>query len=387
MYTFSSFIIYIHTYMNKRLFTALLLATLALPMSAAANIKTLGGSGFDDQVFATSTGALSPHIRIVTSGSTHTFEWDGSPWTIAQGGTGSTSFTDGAIPFITSGVFSQNTAQLFWNSVSNALNIGGIPSAAAKLTVMGTGDLLNLANSSGASVFSVNDTGQVVSAGGMNITSGCYAINGVCLTSGGGPSGPQDALENFESYPDDVLNSSNGGTGWLTYWTGNSKFVIQSAVVSEGTKAMQANPLQFSPTFFQRITASRTLTPITSGTIHFDSRTDDDTASISFEFSSGFSNAAMALSVRDATSNGSPGPHWLASNGTSTVVLQPYTVDQFDAVDIEFDTATDLYRVSIDGGAFSSWFSFSDSVKNIDKISINTNGPGVSYIDDIRIEQ
>ena len=120
-----------------------------------------------------------------TGGDTHNFIWDNTPWSVNQGGTGATSFTNGSIPFISSGIFSQNNLQLFWDSIANTLSIGGTTTPAAKLSVKGSGtlNLLNLASSAGTNLFTVDQTGSTTIADGVNITNGCYAINGTCISA------------------------------------------------------------------------------------------------------------------------------------------------------------------------------------------------------------
>lgn len=54
-------------------------------------------------------------------------------------------------------------------------------------------------NSAGANIFETDGSGSTTSSNGFNITSGCYAVNSVCLSSGGGTSFgyPFTTLTNF----------------------------------------------------------------------------------------------------------------------------------------------------------------------------------------------
>ncbi|MEK7133852.1 MAG: LamG domain-containing protein [Patescibacteria group bacterium] len=137
-------------------------AVLFVPAVSLAAIQTLNGLNGTSQTFATST-ATSSHLSIQSSGTVHTFSWDGTSWTMAQGGTGATTtMATGSIPFINNGIFS-STAQLVWDAVSALLNIGGTTTPAAKLSVKGSGslDVFNVASSTGASLLFVTAAGNV----------------------------------------------------------------------------------------------------------------------------------------------------------------------------------------------------------------------------------
>lgn len=161
---------------------------LAPAVSLAANLSNLNGLTTATQTFATSTAPNSPHLLIQSSGSVHTFKWDSTPWLLNQGGTGATSFATGSIPFINNGVFSQNNLQLFWDAVNNIFNVGGTTTPSSKVSIKGSGGLglLNIASSTGTSLFYISPSGTTTIANGVNITGGCYAVNGVCTTSGSG---------------------------------------------------------------------------------------------------------------------------------------------------------------------------------------------------------
>ncbi|HVZ75733.1 MAG TPA: tail fiber domain-containing protein [Candidatus Paceibacterota bacterium] len=69
------------------------------------------------------------------------------------------------------------------------LRVGiGTTSPAASLSILGTAGYnpFTIASTSGSSLFSIDQTGSATVANGINITSGCYAINGTCLAAGGG---------------------------------------------------------------------------------------------------------------------------------------------------------------------------------------------------------
>jgi hypothetical protein len=74
-----------------------------LPTLSFAAINTINGQNGTAQTLATTSAATTTmHMKIVSTANTHTFQWDNSPWTVNQGGTGRTSFTAGA-PTTTAG--------------------------------------------------------------------------------------------------------------------------------------------------------------------------------------------------------------------------------------------------------------------------------------------
>ena len=82
---------------------------------------------------------------------------------ISRGGTGASSFTDGSIPFIFNGIFSQDNSNFFWDNNNKRLGIGtGSPTAT--LDVLGNAKISNLTTSSDALI-----NGITVGLGGGSI--------------------------------------------------------------------------------------------------------------------------------------------------------------------------------------------------------------------------
>src|SRR5262245_19239630 len=75
------------------------LSLLIVPAPSLAAINNINGQNGTSQTLATTTDATAMHIKIVSSANTHTFQWDNSPWSVAQGGTGRTSFPVGELIF------------------------------------------------------------------------------------------------------------------------------------------------------------------------------------------------------------------------------------------------------------------------------------------------
>lgn len=97
------------------LFSLLSIPFLVLPISASAVVQSLNGLTSQNQTFSNDI-----NVQINSSGTTHTLNWNGV-LDISRGGTGSSSFTNGSIPFISGGIFSEDNASLFWDG---ALNLG-----------------------------------------------------------------------------------------------------------------------------------------------------------------------------------------------------------------------------------------------------------------------
>ena len=99
----------------------LALMVVVLPYQADAVMQTLNGQTGQNQTFSNDT-----NVTISSASNLHTLGWSGvlQP---SRGGTGtSTAMTQGSILFAgTSGVYSQDNANLFWNDTNNILKLGG----------------------------------------------------------------------------------------------------------------------------------------------------------------------------------------------------------------------------------------------------------------------
>lgn len=191
--------------------------------------------------------------------------------------------------------------------------------------------------------------------------------------------------DDFNSYSDGELNGGNGGTGWATSWSGSPAYQIQGAISYEGAKALKVDVL---PT--QEPVIVRTFSPKTSGTLHWVQRKDaPDHGSNVYLYSGG--TPVTSVSIGGTSQPQAGGPDWFMQDGFSTFIIQPYTVGTFDTVDMQFDTATDQYRASINGGTYTGWKNFINSVNvnSVDTLRIELgatgNDVGPNYWDDIRL--
>ncbi len=149
---------------------------LVLPNTSFAAIINLNGLNDNTQFLSTTSDSTSMHMKIPTSGTnTHLFQWDGVPWSVSQGGTGTTTFTNGSVFFYNNG-FSQNNPNFFWDFINNALSIGtNSTSTLAKFTVKGSSglSLLNILSTGGVSKLFVSESGNV----GVNNSSPQHALD------------------------------------------------------------------------------------------------------------------------------------------------------------------------------------------------------------------
>lgn len=194
-----------------------------------------------------------------------------------------------------------------------------------------------------------------------------------------------NTADNFNSYADGDLSGLNGGTGWTGAWSGDSRFDIQGDVTYEGAKAVMVNvPGGQEPII------SRTFSPKTSGVLRWAQRKDAPDHGSGVRLWSG-NTLATYVGIGSVTQPQSGGPEWNMSDGTSgAFIIQPYIVGVFDAVAMEFDAATDMYRVSINNGPYTEWKSFLNPVTSVDTLSIDIvasgNDVANNYWDDIRFD-
>ncbi len=194
---------------------------------------------------------------------------------------------------------------------------------------------------------------------------------------------PPYPVDDFNSAATGNLTGQNSGSNWTSPWFGGNVFDVQTGVVYEGSKAAHF-VAQNTPA--DQITY-RTFAPMGAGTLHFAMRKDEGNQVASVALYSGETVIGFAAIGSDTQQ----GLSWLTRHGVTEVTLQPYTLGSFDTVDMQFDTATDMYRISLNGGAYSPWITFMNDVDTgpVDKIEISGGGSGFTpadvYIDDMRI--
>ncbi len=194
---------------------------------------------------------------------------------------------------------------------------------------------------------------------------------------------PSFVADNLESYTDGAtLSGLNGGTNWTDAWTGDTAFKIEAGTSSEGAKAIVANvPGPQEPVI------RRHFSPKTNGTLHWVVRKDNPDHGTNMTILSG-NTIATDVGIGSTNQPQLGGPDWSMTDGTTYYNIQHYTVGNFDTVDMQFDTATDKYRVSINSGAYTDWKNFANPVSSVDTIQLGLASSGYNvgnnYWDDIR---
>ncbi len=197
--------------------------------------------------------------------------------------------------------------------------------------------------------------------------------------------GNNKAHDDFNKSPVGLLDGSNGGKGWSGSWTvqntGNP-FEIEDIVTAEGRGAVRVT---VSGAGYQP-TAVRTFEPKTKGRLHFEiGKSGVDHAPAVVLYSGGA--IAMAIAVGPDTQQTQ---RWYFQVGSEIVHLSPYILNTFESADVEFDTDSDRYRVSINKGSFTPWRSFIQPVSSIDTILLEGGSVGYGtsdmYWDDIRFK-
>jgi hypothetical protein len=160
-----------------------------LTIAAGSGITTTAGA--TDTVTIASTLGTSVDLTSEVTGTLP----------VGNGGTGTgTAFTAGSVVFAgTSGVYSQDNSNLFWNDSTNRLGIGDASPAAA-LTV-GSGDK-----------FQVDTSGNILSSGKMYLGEGTPSI----------PSGPTLAVHSATSGSPGIAIIGGTGVSGLEYKTSNT---------------------------------------------------------------------------------------------------------------------------------------------------------------------
>lgn len=197
------------------------------------------------------------------------------------------------------------------------------------------------------------------------------------------PAPLSSAAEDFNSYADGELNGKNGGVGWNGAWTGTTLTQVQGGIVFEGSKAAKIvlpNGVEGN--------IKRTFAPKNTGTLHWVQRKDQGSHGQGIVL---YSGNTLVLFAQVGSDVGTPGLEWVTTSGGGIAVFDPYTLGNWDTADIEFDSNTDQFRISINSGTFSPWMGFANQVDGIDGIALNFGSAGPEtvdmYWDDIRFNE
>lgn len=213
-------------------FSSIILALIFLlvtPSNVLAVVQTINGDNSQGQ-----TIQGSGNIQVTNSGNTHTIGVTGT-LPVANGGTGSSSFTLGSIFFFNGTGFAEDNSNFFWDDTNNRLGLGtsspsttlsvnGTATVTGDINLVGAGNRLyvgigtthgyvqgaNNHNSSGVPGVDISLKGG---AGGLGANGGFVALEGGDAGHAGGSGGsiyliPSDSYE------------GNGSGGNLEFKTG-----------------------------------------------------------------------------------------------------------------------------------------------------------------------
>lgn len=173
-------------------------------------------------------------------------------------------------------------------------------------------------------------------------------------------------VENFDSYTNgDNLNGKNGGTGWSGAWT---DVALSLYVVSNAQSVSSPNSVSFTTSTGQEAAIKRSVTTASSvdgDVVEFQFR--KTTTSVNLPNIQFYSGGTFITFVVFDTSGA------ITLNGTN---VGSYSANTWYKIDVQFDYTNDRARVSVDGGAYSSYVAFSTAVSSLDTIWLSNSAAG-----------
>lgn len=195
------------------------------------------------------------------------------------------------------------------------------------------------------------------------------------------------ATENFDDY--DIaaaggsLNGKNGGTGWTSAWgSGGSLVPVTSAVVGGHGTAVDLGG---------SMTAERNFSPISSGVFHIRFQKQSPGSMPTTVYLSDTTNTGGSVNtkrmgvyiIRDATTT-QPVIGVTDGQTYNTQILGSFDTVSWNTIDIKFDSSLgNNFKVSINGGAYSSSFPTGGAITRIDQLFIENLDMTNIYLDDI----
>lgn len=188
--------------------------------------------------------------------------------------------------------------------------------------------------------------------------------------------------DNFDSYGTGALAGNNGGTGWSGAWTNgiNDNWQVENTVSQSASNGVSAAS-DATDRYIYRVMASAQ----SSGIQGFYMRLAGTAGFNDFQLNSGnYTTGTAACYIRmDGSDNLiAYGP----SFGSSVTGKASYAANTWYLVEIDFDCATDDYRIRVDGGSWTSRISFVNGVlTTLDRVVLHNsdNGGATRFIDTI----
>lgn len=193
------------------------------------------------------------------------------------------------------------------------------------------------------------------------------------------------ATDSAESYSNgNAISGLNGGSDWSGAWS----------VAGSGTKDIVNTPtLQGSLCFRLDKVGSvepevlRTFANTTSGKISLISRATTNTKHTLIQRFNESTVYKFGVHL-DGGNNLGTGAGKIVADGSSFTALQSFSANTNYTIVIDYDNSTDQFRVSIDGGAYSSWLNYNTAATNITdlrfRVAATDSTDASFYFDDIK---
>lgn len=181
--------------------TALLLFSIELltPKVASAVIQSLNGETSRQQTFQDDS-----NVTISSLNDVHSISWQGL-LPLSRGGTGAGSFTDGSIPFIFNGIFTEDNSNLFWDNINKFLGIG-TSSPTSALDVSGNVKATSLTTTSDSIINSLT-----IGKGGGSVPSNTTMGQNALLNNS---TGQYNVAVGTDALSANTVNSHNTAVGY-----------------------------------------------------------------------------------------------------------------------------------------------------------------------------
>lgn len=153
------------------------------------------------------------------------------------------------------------------------------------------------------------------------------------------------ATDDFESGSNGAnIAGTSGGSGWSAAWSKEGSandWIYSNSTPISGTLSASHTPSSASDTGVTRNMTSA----VTSGTVTFKVYRTSNSTGVMYAMVRDSGDAAAGVML-NASGN-------IVDLAGSTI--QAYSASTVYTINIEFDYGTDQYRISVDGGAYSSW--------------------------------
>ncbi len=308
---------------------------LSTPTEASAVIQNLNSQTGQSQSFQNDS-----NVTISSSNDIHSIIWQGL-LPISRGGTGANTFTNGSVPFIFNGIFSQDNSNLFWDNTNKRLGIG-TTSPTSTLEVSGNAKVTSLTSTNDSTI-----NGLTIGLGGgsgiYNTAVGAGALYGNTTGSENVAIGFEAQYANAGGYYNTAVGFRAGGGGGANtavgHWalrsaTGGYNSAVGYQVLTSNTTghdntAMGSQTLEYNSTGHDNVAlGTASLRDNTTGSLNIAlgtaallSVTGDGNIAIGFEAGRKQADGTTALTNSNTSIYLGSGSRGYDNNDTNSIVL------------------------------------------------------------------